>query len=330
MTSSGLSFVGRQIQGSRPYQEDEFGFLDGQEMEANGGGAALLVLADGMGGHVGGATASKIVVNSVIDAYSKCDGLVTDRLRDTLTAANIAIGDTVQDKPELDGMGCTLVAAVVSAEGLEWISVGDSPMWLYREPSLRRLNADHSMAPVFEQLVKVGRMTAEEAATDKKRNALRSAIVGEELTLVDVSSQPVKLQPNDIVVLASDGVETLDEQEIGTALVDVGQSGLEAAAEHLLSLVEAAGKPNQDNTTLLLCLVASDTTGAAFPLEEEEETRTLIYPQSKSSSARNRKSPRPRVVKWLAILILAAGAALGIAYHERIFGVSVSEQQSGA
>ena len=328
MTSSGLSFVGRQIQGSRPYQEDEFGLLDGQEMEVNGGGAALLVLADGMGGHVGGATASKIAVNSVIDAYSKCDGLVTDRLRDALTAANIAIGDTVQEKPELDGMGCTLVAAVVSADGLEWISVGDSPMWLYRKPSLRRLNADHSMAPVFEQLVKVGRMTAEEAATDKKRNALRSAIVGEELALVDVSSQPVKLQPKDIVVLASDGVETLDEQEIGTALVDVGQSGLEAVADHLLSLVEAAGKPNQDNTTLLLCLVASDTTGAAIPPEEEEETRTLIYPQSKSGSARNRESPRPRVVKWLAILILASGAALGIAYHERIFGVSVSGQHS--
>ncbi len=296
-------------------------------MEVNGGETALLVLADGMGGHVGGAMASKLAVRSVIDAYRISDGLVTDKLRDALATANDAIGDEVDAQPELNGMGCTLVAVVISAEGLEWISIGDSPMWLFRDRSMSRLNADHSMAPVFEQLVRVGRMTAEEAATDKKRNALRSALVGEVLSLVDVSSQPVDLQPNDIIVLASDGIDTLSIDEVSESLSNVEQQGLEATVEEILSLVVAAGKLSQDNTTLILYRIASEPISTGAP-DLETESQTLIIPQNRSQTSQTKKPPWPRMGKLILLLALVLGMAMGLFYVNTTFNASVPQESA--
>ena len=92
--------------------------------------------------------------------------------------------------------------------------MGDSPLWLFRDGRLRRLNADHSMAPVLASLVAAGRMTAEQAATDSKRHALRSAVMGDAIHLVDVSSQPVAVRKTDRLLLASDGLMTLVDEEI--------------------------------------------------------------------------------------------------------------------
>ncbi len=307
MTPADVVYAARQIQGARNYQEDDFGILDGRELAASSGDLAVLVLADGMGGHVGGATASKLVVQSVLDAYQEHDGLVTDRLRESLAVANEAIAAEIDSRPELDGMGCTLIAAVISTEGLEWISVGDSPMWLYRDGTMRRLNADHSMAPVFAQLVKSGRMTAEDAAADRGRNALRSALVGEEISLIDVSSQPVRLYSSDIIVLASDGIDTLGIDEVSEELSKAKEYGLDAVAEKILRRVDSAEKVNQDNTTVLLF---STTSGGAISGEanmREEPTLTC-------SSTRTIRRRFDRI-SWrltLVVITLALAATLAV------------------
>ncbi len=167
-------------------------------------------------------------------------------------AANNALSSAIDAHPALAGMGTTVVAAVISQRGLEWISVGDSPLWLFREGQLRRLNADHSMAAVFADLVAVGRMTEEEAATDPKRHALRSAVMGDEIHLIDVSSQPVALKCGDRVILASDGLMTLADEEIARILQTMQDAPLSEIAEALIQAVEDATHPHQDNTTVLL------------------------------------------------------------------------------
>ena len=310
MTQFESSCSADQIQGSRGYQEDAFAYLNGGELPSSGGERALLVLADGMGGHVAGAIASRTVVQAIIETYGKGQGLVTDRLRDALGAANDAIATRVDAEPELDGMGSTAVAAVASGDGLEWISVGDSPMWLYRNGVMRRLNADHSMAPVFARLVKIGQMTAEEAAIDRQRNALRSAITGEEIELVDVSSQPVGLESGDIVVLASDGVETLNTEEIAAVLSRADESGLDAAVSEILRTVEGAGNANQDNATLMLYSPFGLSANPDVRVEGNEarsEASTLVLP---------RKARRGRrLLLWglvLTVGVLALYLALGL------------------
>ena len=145
-----LRRAGGQLLGAREAQEDELGFIDGSTLDPDGQHPVAIV-ADGMGGHAGGEMASRLAVRAFIDAYG-LEGAPAGRLRAALDAANRAIDDAIRENLSLDGMGATLVAAAVTADGLEWISVGDSPLYLYRRGRLKRLNEDHSMAPVIEAL----------------------------------------------------------------------------------------------------------------------------------------------------------------------------------
>ncbi len=254
-------FAARQIPGQREYQEDDYGLLDGRDLGIDGSEHTMLLVADGMGGHVGGATASGLLSKTVVEAYPQASGPIVDRLRECLEAANEAIAAAIAENPALASMGSTLVAAVVSSEGLNWISVGDSPLWLFREGQLERLNADHSMAPVLADLVATGRMTAEEAAQDPSRHSLRSAVMGDAIHLIDVSSQPVAVQKGDRVLLASDGLMTLSDQAIAAILKETQDAPLEDSAAALIQAVEAAEHPHQDNTTVLLYAPAAAALG---------------------------------------------------------------------
>ena len=270
MNELGGRFAARQIPGKREYQEDDYGLLDGRDLGLDGSEHTMLLVADGMGGHVGGATASGLLSKTFVEAYPQAAGPIVDRLRECLEAANKAIADAIAENPELESMGSTLVAAVVSSEGLNWISVGDSPLWLFREGQLERLNADHSMAPVLEDLVATGRMTVEEAAQDSRRHSLRSAVMGDDIHLVDVSSQPVAVEEGDRLLLASDGLMTLSDQEIADILKKTQDAPLEDSAVALIQAVEEAEHPQQDNTTVLLYAPAEGAESATTALGDEE------------------------------------------------------------
>ena len=245
-------FAALQITGRRDYQEDSFGLLDERDLGLDRGEHAVLLVADGMGGHVGGAIASNLLCKTFVEAYRRSSGPIVDRLRTCLEEANGAIAAAIAENPALDSMGSTLVAAVVASEGLHWISVGDSLLWLFREGQLERLNADHSMAPVLAELVAAGRMTGEQVVRHPSRHSLRSVVMGDEMPLIDVSSQPVALEQGDRVVLASDGLLTLDEQEIANILKKTRDAPLEDSAVALIQAVEGTEHPYQDNVTVLL------------------------------------------------------------------------------
>ena len=245
-------FAARQIPGQREYQEDDYGLLDGRDLGLDGREHSMLLVADGMGGHVGGATASGLLSKTFVEQYPQASGSIVERLRDCLAAANKALADAIAANPELDSMGSTLVAAVVSSQGLHWISVGDSPLWLFRQGKLERLNADHSMAPILAELVAKGDMTEEEAARDPRRHSLRSAVMGDDIHLIDASAQPVTVEKGDRLLLASDGLLTLSEPEIAAILQQTQDASLADSAAALIQAVEAAEHPHQDNTTVLL------------------------------------------------------------------------------
>ena len=312
---SAVAGAARQLKGARETQEDSFGFLDAGSLSRQGEEMGLLVLADGMGGHLGGAVASHLAVQAVLEAYPETTGVVTDRLRAALDFASDSIADELDAKPELAGMGCTLVVAAISGDGLEWVSVGDSPLWLCRGGRLRRLNADHSMAPVLSQLVKAGELSAEQARTDLRRHSLRSALTGEEPDLVDLSSQPVEIEQDDIVVLATDGIETLDQSELAREVSQASVHGLDATAEAILARVEAVAKPNQDNTTLLLFSTSPLCGGQALPRVSGNEATVQLDTRAGSSTAAARTKWRVRTGAILATLALLAAVAWVVLYE---------------
>jgi protein phosphatase len=154
-------------------------------------------------------------------------------------------------------MGCTLVGIVLEPgpDRIQWVSVGDSPLYLVRGGDIVRLNEDHSYAPEIDRLAETGALSREAARLHPHRHVLRSALTGLEPELIDRSAQPLSLEPGDIVVLASDGIHTLAEADI--ARLAAAAPTPTAAAEALISAVEAAGAPYQDNTTVVVVCVDS-------------------------------------------------------------------------
>jgi len=221
---------GGQHQGARPYQEDSW------RLTTLGDGTLLAVVADGMGGHAGGAVASRLAVEAFVHSVEQ-GGALADGLAD----ANAAIGKGAAGKPDLSGMGATLVAAQLRGDEVRWISVGDSPFYLVEAGRLERLNADHSMAPQIDALVARGMLTAEEAEHHPGRHTLREAVMGEPLTLIDKGSR--RLGPDARLLLCSDGVQSLKPEQI------LAQAAL--PVDRIVSAVLGAAKEHQDNITVV-------------------------------------------------------------------------------
>ena len=256
--TSAVRRAGGQIRGQRAAQEDDLGFIDGPTLDPDGQ-HPVAVVADGMGGHASGDLASRLAVRAFVTAYA-VQGAVSNRMRTALGSANQAIAEAIREHPGRDGMGTTLVAAALTANGLEWISVGDSPLFLYRDGRLKRLNDDHSMAPVIAAMLEVDPETAE----GMNPHELRSALVGSVIAKIDASTLPELLRPGDVVLLASDGLATLDDDTAAAIIENNRAAGPAAIRDALLAAVEACRHPTQDNATVAL-LEAPGGSGASVP-----------------------------------------------------------------
>ena len=287
----GLSdlLAGDQIAGTRHGQEDNFRMLAFRERDG-AGADLLLVVADGMGGHRAGARASEVAVTAFGDSFKAASGGLEVRLRQALEAANAAVGAAAAD-PGCRGMGCTLVACAVAGDDWRWISVGDSLLWLVGDEGPRRLNADHSLRPVLEHLVEIGRMTREELEGDRSVHQLRSALMGEDLTMIDEGVPPRPLRAGDRIVLASDGLETLAPAEVAQVCA-AGVNASDAVAE-LLRRVEAAGRPSQDNATVVVYRHARAGAVQRRFVEMEAPTRPIRRAARRESPRESGGAPGP-------------------------------------
>ena len=242
----GIDFAGVESIGARSSQEDYSLFRAFKNQLG-----LLIVLADGMGGHTSGEVASKNAVNAFDKTFHSYPSESTAlKLGASLSEANSQLTKLISSNPQLDGMGCTLIGAYIDRVGIHWVSVGDSLLYLYRNGKLIRLNDDHSMAPLIEESLRSGKITREEAANYPNKNALRSAVMGNDLPLIDAPGAPKKLFSGDIIVVASDGILSLSDGQIASHLNKFSDASAENIAKNLLQAVESQRKPNQDNTTI--------------------------------------------------------------------------------
>jgi len=237
------------IIGRRDEQQDAACFEAFEDRHGRRG--HLLVVADGMGGHAGGREASAIAVEAFCDRFAlESSALIPDRLHLSLEAANRAVGNRVEARPDLAEMGCTLVAAVLVGDRLDWISVGDSLLLAIRDRQVVRLNADHSLAPEIDRAAREGRISPADAKDHPDRHILLAALSGGLLSLVDSGSR--RLGKNAFVILASDGILTLDDRSI--AEIVCGSRSADQAVQRLLAAVESAMSEDQDNTSIVAIL----------------------------------------------------------------------------
>ena len=249
-------FAGRQIQGAREVQEDCYGVVPRAEF-AGAAADLFLVVADGMGGHAAGEVASSLAVNTFaetfLDSATACDA---GRLWDCLEEANNRIGRELAARGDaVEGMGTTLLAVLLRGASVRWMSVGDSPLYLVRGNLLQRLNRLHSQATKLAEKVSAGLMTEEQARTDPSRHTLLSALIGD--TIYDVDDPPpVELVPGDVLIAATDGIETLTGAEISAVVTSLHPGDASIIAEGLLKAVESKKYPKQDNTTVVVVRVS--------------------------------------------------------------------------
>lgn len=176
----------------------------------------IFALADGMGGHKKGEVASKIAVDSIIDFLKenilKSCGIKMDYLDDVIKQgynyANQKIFDKVSEDSSCEGMGTTLVVAVIYKDDMIMANVGDSRGYLLHNDEFRRITRDHS---VVEELVNANLITEEEARVHPRRNQITRAMGAEEIIIVDIFRE--KIEKGDMILLATDGLTGCVEDE---------------------------------------------------------------------------------------------------------------------
>lgn len=237
-----------QHQGHREYQEDSWHFTNPEE-EADG---LLMIICDGMGGHVGGKHASLSVLNNFTGHFRKHSDMALDqRLAKSLAHAHQTLLAQIESDASLSGMGTTLLAVYIRHNDLNWISVGDSPLFLIRDDHIQRLNDDHSMVPVLEKMCEDGVISQEDFDTDPRRNMLRSAVSDDDLKHIDQKLCGDFLRADDILLLASDGLETLSLDVLCHQVTKNSRAGAKKLTRQLIQATLAAEKPNQDNVTVI-------------------------------------------------------------------------------
>lgn len=222
-----------------------------------GGGAGILVLADGLGGHVSGAVASRLAVTTALeeltaqrDSAGRLGDEIPALLMTAAQAANHAILTHAETYPATKGMGATLLIAIVEAGRLHWLSIGDSPFYLLRDGEIRQLNEIHSLAPQFDFLAQMGEMDPQEAANHPDRSCLTSALGCEPMRQIDCPGTPFDLEAGDMLVLASDGILTLPEESIRVTCLADPLAPAADLVEGLLGQVAAADAEEQDNLSV--------------------------------------------------------------------------------
>lgn len=250
-------FAARQYRGRRDNQEDYHAFADASDPHEPPLTRLLLVVGDGLGAHSGGNVASYLAVGSFIKSFHDNELSVSWRMRVALEAANETLGIMSSRLPAMEyTMGTTLLAVLVSHGALSWISVGDSPLFLFRDGKLQRLNADHSLTPIIEERVRKGDLTAEEAANHPERHVLQSALLGHPLTLVDCVPEPLKLEKGDIVIGASDGILTLSDRQLEDLLSFGKHTTADKIADAIIFAIRRVNAERQDNVTVGVMKVA--------------------------------------------------------------------------
>jgi len=212
----------------------------------------LFIVADGMGGHNAGEVASLNATEAVNDhltpeilAEIKGDKIkINDELNDCLYIANQKVLDLAENNESYQGMGCTLVVALVERGALHMGHVGDTRAYLCDENGINLLTTDHSKVM---ELVEAGQMTLEEARQSPLKNELSQAI-GSPLPIIP-DYNFTALKNGDKVLLCSDGLwDMLADEEI-CRIVNQAQPA-KSICEELVKKANDAG--GHDNITVVV------------------------------------------------------------------------------
>jgi len=226
------------------------------EETASQPGGRLLIVADGMGGHRGGATASRLAGETIKEQYLGSETAdIPLALHQAFARANARVFSEAQSNADLRGMGTTTSALVVRGNSAWFAHVGDSRIYGIRDDKIQQLTEDHSLVAT---MVREGLLTSQEAENHPRRNVLQRSLGVAEQVDIDVRG-PLDVRERDIFVLCSDGLHgVVKENEI----LRIARLPLQEAADEFVRLTLERGAP--DNVTVIVArIVRADASEGA-------------------------------------------------------------------
>lgn len=216
----------------------------------------LFVVADGMGGHLGGEIASQLACDTIFETFANNpEASPEDRLAQSISSASAAVFLKSTEDENLHGMGTTVTAVYLTNDSAFLGNVGDSRTYLLNDQGLIwQLTKDHSLV---QERISLGQISRQEAKTDKLRNVILRSVGVEATVKVDVFTY--QYEPGQLFLLCSDGLSgRLDDQEIAKA-VDVKnlpsnsselEKALQERCEQLIHFANEGG--GDDNISVIL------------------------------------------------------------------------------
>jgi serine/threonine protein phosphatase PrpC len=226
---------------------------------------ALALVADGMGGHAAGEVASRLAADIIRGRYYDLAGTVPEILAACLEAANRTIYQRSRSDPKCAGMGTTCTVVAVRDDKVYLGHVGDSRAYILRDGHLRQISQDHS---VVAELVRKGAITASEAIQSPYRNLVFRALGTSPTVEPLIWNEGLPLCAGDVIVLCSDGLSDLLEDDVIAETV-IRLAPLAACQALISAALEKGGK---DNISLGVFAVQERSALLRAP---EQPTRTV-------------------------------------------------------
>ncbi len=204
----------------------------------------VFIVADGMGGHNAGDYASRFTVDTMVEEIERSfEHSPVKILEHAIKIANRKLRDKAAENPNLFGMGTTVVAATVLGRYLQVANVGDSRCYVIND-RITQITRDHSLV---EEMVRMGGIDRETARTQLDKNIIPRDIGDNER--VDIDFFNVELNRGDIVLMCSDGLTNMLEDEEIRMIVS-GQRDIIEKAQKLV--VAANNNGGKDNIAVIL------------------------------------------------------------------------------
>lgn len=205
----------------------------------------LFIVADGMGGHRAGDYASRLCVNKVIEAVGASSMVTPISIFDeAIEFANRAVYGEAADNEEYEGMGTTFVGAVLYDKTLYVANIGDSRLYVLSD-RFRQITEDHSLV---EEMVKNGEIRKDEARSHPNKNIITRALGTNKTVVADYFE--LDLKEDDIVLLCSDGLTNMVEDEEIAHILRQYQGDLAGAGQKLVLRANDYG--GKDNIAIVL------------------------------------------------------------------------------
>lgn len=242
-----LHSAGFNACGARDYNEDRLGHVSDAD-------TACWALADGLGGHHGGARAAQLAVDaSIVSLQGSTSPRLEDKLKQAISDAHAAITAEQRHNAEFAGMRSTLVLLGVDAEHLAWAHAGDSRLYHFRDGRLVWRTRDHS---AVQLLVSAGEVAEADIARHPDRSRLVSSLGGDSSLLISARRAESAPGAGDVLLLASDGMwEHFDSLALEKAVV--AARGPEELLALLAMHVAADARPSQDNYSAIAVYIES-------------------------------------------------------------------------